>query len=279
MAAGEILPDKPVTPQKLISAIARDERNLLRAERAIHANAMAMKEATLQTLNNFLRRIQRDDQGFIVNSPTTQAAFDDFEYFVNTKLAQDLPESFIRQTITIYESRLTAMELFLKDIGYSLDQIKNTDLLNYSSLQAKITATAERLAAGSAAQAAAVAKAIVGVREGITGVTIGKLAQELISKAGVAPKYAFTIANTELMSLDRAARFQQADQLNFNYMKYVGPDDELTRPFCEDHLNKILPLKEWELMTNEVGPNPVSEYCGGYNCRHRLIMWSLDWEF
>lgn len=275
----EIKPDNPVTAQKMISALAKDKAALARAEALIHNSAVNMRDITSQALATFISRLQKDEAGFITNSTLTQQAFDDFEYFVNTKLAQELPDAFIRQSMTIYEQRLAQMNTFLLDLGYTAEQISNTDLLNYSQLQSKITATATRISAGSATQAAAVMRAIVGVREAITGTTIGDLARELRHKAGVVPKYAFTIANTELMSLDRTARFQQAEELNFQLMKYVGPDDELTRQFCEDHLNKVLPLSEWQAMTNDVGPQPVSEYCGGYNCRHRLILWSNDWEF
>jgi len=275
----EIKPDEKVTAQKMISALAKDRQQLDRAERLIHDSAINMRDITAEALATFISRVQHDDNGFITNTSITQQAFDDFLYFVDTKLSDQLPDAFIRQSITIYEQRLTQMNLFLMDIGYSAEQISNTDLLNFSALQAKITETASTIAAGSAAQATAVARAIVGVREAITGTTIGDLARELQHKAGVVPKYAFTIANTSLMSLDRTARFQQAEQLNYQLMKYVGPDDELTRPFCENHLNKVLPLSEWQVMTNDTGPQPVSEYCGGYNCRHRLIMWSNDWEF
>lgn len=87
-----------------------------------------------------------------------------------------------------------------------------------------------------------------------------------------------TELNTALMSFHRTVNKVQADAAGLELFLYVGPDDDLTRPFCEDLLQKdppIYTLEEIEAMDNEQGLS-VMEYGGGYNCRHHWRPVSAD---
>ena len=61
-----------------------------------------------------------------------------------------------------------------------------------------------------------------------------------------------------------------ASDAGLNDFQYVGPDDALTRPFCQEHLNEIKTLEEWRALDNGT-ELPVDQYCAGWGCRHQLI--------
>jgi len=92
------------------------------------------------------------------------------------------------------------------------------------------------------------------------------------------PKYVGTIANTSLFAMDRSIRKAQSDKAGLTHAKYFGQLDQITRSFCRRHVNKIHTWQYWESESNDTGPNPVSIYCGGYNCRHSLIPYDPAWD-
>jgi hypothetical protein len=108
-------------------------------------------------------------------------------------------------------------------------------------------------------------------------VTRRQLIDALEAKAGVAPQYAGTIANTELAAIDREIRLVQTQAAGLSLMRYTGPVDRITREFCLENLGRIESLNYWEMLQNPTGPNPASVYCGGFNCRHRLLPWDMAW--
>lgn len=80
-----------------------------------------------------------------------------------------------------------------------------------------------------------------------------------------------TEINTGLMAFNRSVTVSKAQDLGFDSFIYLGPEDNITRPFCEKLLQKkppIYTLDEIQQMDN--GQDlPVLTYGGGYNCRHQ----------
>lgn len=79
-----------------------------------------------------------------------------------------------------------------------------------------------------------------------------------------------TETTTLLQSFSRSVTVGKARELGFTLMIYVGPDDKVTRPFCDSLLAKdppIYAMEEIERMDNGQGLDVLS-YGGGYNCRH-----------
>ena len=76
-----------------------------------------------------------------------------------------------------------------------------------------------------------------------------------------------------LTQFDRVINAKVALDSGAEKFIYRGPDDEVTRDFCEKHVNKVYTIKEmkeiWQgQWTGKSGSNPF-ENAGGYNCRHR----------
>lgn len=82
--------------------------------------------------------------------------------------------------------------------------------------------------------------------------------------------------NTSSLAVDTAiSGFEQitsnmiATDSGIEFFEYVGPDDNITRPFCEEHLGQVKTLAEWHEIDNGTDL-PTDIYCAGYNCRHTL---------
>lgn len=88
-----------------------------------------------------------------------------------------------------------------------------------------------------------------------------------------------TELNTLLAGFSRSVLVNQSKELGFNLFLYQGPDDDITRPFCDDVLNSedppIYSVEEIEGMDNGQGLS-VMIYGGGYNCRHEWTPISED---
>lgn len=81
-----------------------------------------------------------------------------------------------------------------------------------------------------------------------------------------------TELNTAMLSFNRLVTATQAERLGVEKFIYIGPDDKVTRPFCQQLLEgrspPIYTLKEIMGMDNEQGMDVLTAG-GGYNCRHQ----------
>lgn len=83
-----------------------------------------------------------------------------------------------------------------------------------------------------------------------------------------------TELTTMSQGFSRAVSAAKASELGIDSFEYEGPDDKITRPFCQRTLEgrnpPIYTRSEIEAMSN--GQDlPVMTYGGGYNCRHQWL--------
>jgi len=79
-----------------------------------------------------------------------------------------------------------------------------------------------------------------------------------------------TWARTALQEIHRTSTVLLGEQAGLEKYQYVGPLDQITRPFCEEHINQTKTLEEWKALSNgQVGTAATNG--GGFNCRHRII--------
>lgn len=83
-------------------------------------------------------------------------------------------------------------------------------------------------------------------------------------------KEAKTVLNTALQGFNRSVNLSKAEDLGLEKFLYFGPDDDITRPFCQERVDQIFTREEIAEWDNGQGL-PADTYLGGYNCRHRLI--------
>ena len=76
-----------------------------------------------------------------------------------------------------------------------------------------------------------------------------------------------TLFDTSVSVLGRQVEAIQAGDDPETLFAFVGPLDEVTRPFCRQHLGRIYTREEIDALDNgQIGP--VFLTGGGYNCRH-----------
>ena len=76
--------------------------------------------------------------------------------------------------------------------------------------------------------------------------------------------------NTSVSGYSRLAGKIAAEEVGISRFIYLGPLDEVTRPFCEPLVGNVYSAEDIAGMDNgQVGP--VSVYGGGYNCRHQWL--------
>lgn len=81
-----------------------------------------------------------------------------------------------------------------------------------------------------------------------------------------------TEVQTLFSSFSRTVIAKKAKDVGLDRFEYIGPDDDLTRPFCQKLLEQrdppVYTTEEIDAMDNgQMGD--VMANCGGYNCRHQ----------
>lgn len=79
-----------------------------------------------------------------------------------------------------------------------------------------------------------------------------------------------TELTTATSGFNRSVTLFKCEELGIDNFLYVGPDDRVTRPFCQERVGKTYTRTEINAWDNGQGL-PASIYLGGYNCRHRLV--------
>lgn len=218
-----------------------------------------------------LNELMTDDKGRVTDSVQ------------NVMLLEDLARSDIfdkagfskyrDEVVNRFRYRIDTANSLMKNIGVPSAVIDNLDEL--PDVGGRINRISKRLGTGKQAFERQIASDMVGISLGER--TKKSLVDSLSRRGGALASYSHTVANTELMAMDRFVRTLQTDKAGIDKMKYVGPSDRITRPFCSEWLDRVESVEFWDSLENDTGPQPVSEYCGGYNCRHRLIPWRDDW--
>lgn len=104
---------------------------------------------------------------------------------------------------------------------------------------------------------------------------VQNLATDLLGsgmKNGRLERYAETYMRTSLFGLSRTIDKEIYNKQGAETFLYVGPEDKVTRPFCEEHVGNEYTMDEIEKFPeeNDSGLDPFFAP-GGFNCRHRLI--------
>lgn len=115
-------------------------------------------------------------------------------------------------------------------------------------------------------------------------VTVGadprQLRQELEEQLDVSERQAKQHVRDATIQHSRTVNAHKAKDEGFEWFRYRGPLDGITRPFCRDLLESgdVFKREEIEAMDNgQTGAGTVFVAAGGYNCRHRWLMIRKRW--
>ena len=93
------------------------------------------------------------------------------------------------------------------------------------------------------------------------------LVDDLADLLDISARQARTVYDTAVSTFSRQVGQLGTTGAPDEAFLYVGPDDEKTRPFCEDRVDKVYSRAAIDAMDNGQLPN-VMLTAGGFNCRH-----------
>jgi len=95
------------------------------------------------------------------------------------------------------------------------------------------------------------------------------LSEDIDGLSDRASRYGETTLRTALAGMNRSMTLSKSEELGLELFVYLGPDDDITRPFCEARVGQVFTRQEIDEWDNGQGLD-AAIYCGGYNCRHQL---------
>lgn len=270
---------QPESLKKLLQAFEDDEQLMQKLERAVFGSAKSYQQSLTEALDDSIGSMLTDDDGMIRSTVENTNIIEQLERDIDVILEENGLSETKSEIVDQYKNRLDTVDNMMKEAG--IDGATGIDFESLPEIQQEITKFTDSLDDATPEVAEIVRNKMLQFRNTLSGggsVSFTELRQTLITKGGIMPRYAGTVGNTQLASLDRTARIVQADKAGIKKMKYMGVVDNLTRPFCRDHVGEVRTIEEWRNMKNNVNPQPVSKYCGGWNCRHRLMLWRDEFE-
>lgn len=112
-------------------------------------------------------------------------------------------------------------------------------------------------------------------RATLGGGKIDDLIFDISKQLDIAMFRAETMASTALHSFHSVVQVQHALDLGLEWFVYLGPEDEVIRPWCQHWIDRRGTIEMFEATVEQWGrenqPSPVSAWRGGWNCRHELV--------
>lgn len=234
---------------------------------------------------NFTDELQQLD--LKVDGNTIQGSSDNARKLF--QLEQNLPDLFERSGLDEYteaqlriiRKRLNSANTLWNQFGLESAKLSEIEMVQIPEVQEQLARVAVASSEGTKEAMGAMVQELVTYENTLIkneAVGLKGLMNNLISKAGIMPRYAGSIANTALFSIDRTVRKVQADKAGLSEARYYGPDDAKTRPFCREHVGEVRSYLYWDNVPNGTVLLPVTKYGGGYSCRHQLVPYDPEWE-
>ena len=99
---------------------------------------------------------------------------------------------------------------------------------------------------------------------------LADLLDDLASTLDISQRQARTMYDTAVNVFSRQLEAMKATGEPDEPFLYLGPDDDKTREFCQEHVGKVYSRAAIDQMDNGQLPN-VFLTGGGYNCRHQFV--------
>lgn len=120
-----------------------------------------------------------------------------------------------------------------------------------------------------------------GLRSTATLETLPQAIDRIVSEEGLNYHHAVTEARDEFAEFSRFVAEEGAmvaDPQGDTLLRgYIGPDDKITRPFCDVCVGHAFTVEQVAALRNgKTGSGPVIYSCGGPRCRHSLVTGSAE---
>ena len=111
-------------------------------------------------------------------------------------------------------------------------------------------------------------------RAAMGGVDLSDMLLDIQKKLNIHRAQAQTLITTTLHSFNSHMLVSHAKEVGIEWFAYLGPLDEVTRPWCEQWVERRGTLEMFEATSKMWGrenhPVGIAAWRGGWNCRHHL---------
>lgn len=280
----------PFTTAQSIQFIDADQQILNQLIRALFRQKVRHRQATQDILEQIIIGSLADQQGYLRPNALTDEQIGTLESELINLYSAEAVDNNIAEAIGAVNQRLTSIDDIM--IALEVDEaILGSEVFEMQVVQEAVGDMAEQYAVG-AYGSDQYEGSVSRIRDSMNRYRLDKskseftLRSELMetlavdSNAGV--NFANSHAVTAMASIDRELKRVQAAQAGIETGLYAGPLDDLTRPFCDEWVGYIMEYEFWDTLSNDMPEGlydtPVSFYCGGINCRHRIIPYRLSWS-
>ena len=250
------------------------------------------KGKIMDIIYRYLTAKMVDDDGYIKPGALTDKQLQAFEDDLTGYFDYDNLDPFLNDCLDTFDTRLKTIDTMMSDLGLT-DGILGEAVFELPVVVDEIDKVGNAMVEARNGNGEDWDGALQNIRQSFADYRYDRkkgrktklldLQETLRKDAQVLPNYTNSIASTSLARMDRTLRRTQSLSAGLEYGKYVGPLDDITRPFCREQLDD--PIKKWETwdsmennMTIPIYKSPVSKVGGGINCRHRIIPWDLAWS-
>jgi hypothetical protein len=195
-------------------------------------------------------------------------------------LTTEISQRLLRNLLDDYERLFGLAERRL--LGISADVIEVvSDSLAEAGIADQLTTPSESLLRAQVGDGIDAIATIRGERIDALRATVLELSRSTVNpeealavlqgELGTTLAQTLTEVDTRVAAVDRTLSITTAEEQGYELFLYDGPVDSITRPWCAERLGYLFTLDELDEALNDTGPNPPSQYGGGYNCRHRIV--------
>lgn len=279
-----------ITGPQALQFIAEDEKYLLELLFQIDNQKIVHREGIEEVLERWLVSQLTDDEGYLKPGALTPEQIDEFQAQLTGAYAPGVLDAAFSEVVDLVDDRLLTIDNLMRTLELE-DGILGNAVFEMETVQNEISSIAEGFVRGANGS-----DDFTGSIERIEN-TMNRyrfdrnkseftLREELMDTlrkdANAGMNHANSVAITSMATVDRSLRRVQAQESGTEHGLYSGPYDNLIRPFCDDWLGQVMTWQFWDALVNNMPAGlfdtPVSKYCGGINCRHRIVPWDLDWE-
>ena len=215
---------------------------------------------------NFERILQSVSGPDAVSAVVMAAGIEDIEDFVDASGAGAAREK-VREAVArlagLAEKSLIAQGVAAEGV---LDTVAAEALIGSyveNTLDEALKATIDKQAATKIRQ---------GIIANMGQMSISEMAQQIGEEQKISVNRAATEARTQLAAADRFVNSVTMKSVDPSGKKmllaYFGPDDRITRPFCDELVGKAFKVQDFDKLRNNQTAAHPRVMGGGWNCRH-----------
>ena len=215
---------------------------------------------------NFERLLQSVTEPEAIKAVVMAAELDDIEEFVAQSgglAAREVISDAVTKLAGMAEDSLISQGIAAKG---ALDTVAAEALIGTyitSTLDDSLRTTIDRAAALRIRQ---------GIMTNLGEIPIAEVAQRIADEQEQSIGRATTEARTQLAEADRFVNETTRRSIDPEgerfLLAYIGPDDRITRPFCDALVNKAFKIADFNKLRNGQTATHPRISGGGYNCRH-----------